>query len=705
MNIRAHRPNYFFEYKGLILKARTHPNQVSRNTFMPSRFIIIFFILLLLPFYGIMQIRELPFTEGERPVQLIYDADTNLIRNLVEAAADIMNHMPDSALALLTRALEESRQGSYEYGTGISWLGMGYVYMNKAMYRESIHAYRQALYYSYRVPRLENKRADIYNNMAVQHMYLGEFYQSMICLGRAALSIEKGYGQTSMSSIYNNIPILLRYIAPSDGQDHEQTTYYLDIAEATARREKNYASLGSALISKGIHYGRQKQWDQSLHIFTEALTHARQHHLVNTEASALNNLATLYLQYLQADSARKAITYLNEALTLRNRVYRHHYIKTLHVSGQAYYSIGNYKKSEPLLQQALKEAQATSYSTELPNIYHSLSQLYTKTQNYREALEYYRQHVAAKDSITGKEIANNVHLLETRYRTAEKDKEILQKGYKIALQENKLKEKNTWIISITAGALFLASLLVFAYRSNKQQQRLQAHKIQNLQQEQEIVRLKAIMDGEEKERARIARDLHDGIVGQLSATRLSFGAIQNRQAATDERKADFPAALRQLDETIDELRKTAHNLMPEILLQAGLVEAVKIFCDKMSKGASPAVSFLAPAAVPMTNPDFELILYRITQELIQNAVKHAQAGQVLVQLDYQDNLLSLTVEDDGCGFDQAKLNGHKGMGLNNLQTRVKALGGIFSITSRPGEGTSVYLEFEIPAGVNQATSA
>ncbi len=663
---------------------------------MMIRFIILLSVLLM-PYYGTAQTQQLSFTTEDRPLQLTYEPDTGRMRNLVNAAAGLMDDMPDSALTLLTRALEESRLGGHTYGMGVSWLGMGHVYLRKAMYRESINAYRQALLYSYKEPRLENRRAGIYNNMAVQHMYLGELYQSMICLAQAALSIERGHSQISMSSIYNNIPIVLRHVSQSDSQEHEQTLHYLNLAETIARAEMNYAGLGSNLISKGIYYGKQKQWDLSGKAFREALHISRQHRLVNTEASALNNLGTLYLQL---DSMRQGISFLQEALLLGDRVYRHHQTKTLHILGQAYYAIGDYRTSEPYLLQALEEAQAGSYSTEIPNICKTLSELYTKTKKYPEALEYYQQHIMAKDSITGKEVANNVHLLETRYRTAEKDKEILQKEYKIALQTHKIKEKNTWIISITAGALLLASLLVVAYRSNKQQRRLQAHKIRNLQQEQEIIRLTAIMDGEEKERTRIARELHDGIVGQLSATRLSFGAIENAHTELKQ-TSDFGEALKQLDEVTRDLRKTAHNLMPEILLQAGLVEAIDIYCNKMSKGAPPVIQFHTSGAMPFLKQDFQLALYRITQELVQNAVKHAHATQVLVQLDYQDQLLGLTVEDDGCGFDQTELDGHNSMGLSNLRSRVASLNGSFSVTSAPDEGTTVYIEFEIPLHSDQ----
>lgn len=614
--------------------------------------------------------------------------DTGRIRRLLFAAEGLTEQQPDSALALLTAALQESRQAGYGIGTGMALYYMGYVYHIKSLYRESISAYRQALLYAEREPRMSSRRASMYNAMAVQYMYLGDYYQSIVCLSRAALLIEKGQAGLSMSNIYNNIPIVMRLADPG-GAVEGKTWYYLELAEKTARSEKNYAGLASALNSKGIYYGRQRHWRQSLHALSAALETARAHNLPSSQVSALNNIATVYLQI---DSPQKALLSLQEAQAVKGNAYTHHRIRTIHILGQLHYGTGNYKTAERLLLEALEQGRKTHFIAVLPEIYETLSQLYTVTKRYPEALTYYKKYVAARDSLTRKEVTGNIHQLEVRYRTAQKDKEIIQKEFQIALQNNRLKEKNTWIISSTAGALLLAVLLIGAYRNNRHRQRLQAEKIRNLEQQQEIVRLRSVMKGEEKERTRIARELHDGIVGQLSAVRLSFGAVR-RHHALDETE-DFADALQQLDETVVELRKMAHNLMPGILLQAGMAEAIHIYCNKMNKGASPAIRFHTSGAIPRMNPDFELAVYRITQELIQNAVKHAQADSLLVQLDYQDGLLGLTVEDDGSGFDYRQPGNGDGIGLQNLQARVKTMNGTLTVTSAPGTGTSVYLEFD-----------
>jgi two-component system NarL family sensor kinase len=658
---------------------------------MSGRLLLLSLLTLLASVRGRCQPADPPFAGDGRSLQFSYqESDTNRVREIINLAATLTDADPDRALSLLDTALRESQRAGFETGAGMATYYLGYVYHHKSMYQECIATFRQALLYAERDPRLKSKMPSIYNTMAVQYMYVGDYYQSILCLSRAALMVEAGQGDMSMTNIYNNIPIILRLMDP--GSKHEEATwYYMELAENTARKEKNYKGLVSALINKGIHYGRNQQWAQSMIALREALDLARTNNFPGSQVSALNNIATVYLQI---DSPDRALSALQEAQAVKGNVFTHHRIRTLHTMGQLHYAVGNYETAEGLLLQAMAQAEKTHFVTVLPEIHHTLSQLYTVTQQYKDALHYYRKYVAGRDSITRKEITANIHHLEVRYRTAQKDKELIRKEFQIAQQRNRLKEKNTWILGIASGALLLATLLIGAHRNNRNRQRLQAEQIRNLEQQREIVGLKAMMKGEEKERARIARELHDGIVGQLSAVKLSFSAV--RRQLPEDSVPDFEEALHQLDETTGELRMTAHNLMPEILLQAGLAEAIHIYCGKMSKGAPPVINFHNTGDIPRMEAEFELSVYRIAQELIQNAVKHSGADTVLVQLDCQDGLLGLTVEDDGRGFDYAASTSHSGsgIGLQNLRERVKVMNGRLSVTSVPEQGTSFYLELD-----------
>ena len=135
--------------------------------------------------------------------------------------------------------------------------------------------------------------------------------------------------------------------------------------------------------------------------------------------------------------------------------------------------------------------------------------------------------------------------------------------------------------------------------------------------------------------------------------------------------------------------------MPEVLMQEGLSNAVRSFCERMTGKGGTVISFQTLGSFENMDSSFDLPVYRIIQELIQNIRKHAKASTALVQMNFHDDGgIDITVEDDGAGMDVSKTNGTNGMGLKNIQERVKQLGGRIDINSSIGKGTSIYLEFE-----------
>jgi signal transduction histidine kinase len=163
---------------------------------------------------------------------------------------------------------------------------------------------------------------------------------------------------------------------------------------------------------------------------------------------------------------------------------------------------------------------------------------------------------------------------------------------------------------------------------------------------------------------------------------------------SEKETARYTETLKHLDNAIEELRETAHNMIPEILLQQGLIRAIDIFCEKINAGGTLKIDLQHFGDLEYLQPEFKLSLYRMIQELLQNAVKHAKATQVLVQVNSYNDLLSITVEDNGIGMPAAMENNNS-MGLRNLKARAEALGGSVEITANTPSGTVTYLEFDI----------
>lgn len=160
----------------------------------------------------------------------------------------------------------------------------------------------------------------------------------------------------------------------------------------------------------------------------------------------------------------------------------------------------------------------------------------------------------------------------------------------------------------------------------------------------------------------------------------------------------FERSIDMLDSSIQEMRRVAHNMMPEMLVKYGLDTALKEFCTEMDRSSMIRISY---QSVGMQNTEISqttsVTIYRIIQELVNNSIKHAQAENVLVQLhqSQQENLLAITVEDDGKGFNTDQLKQANGMGWLNIRNRVEFLKGKIDLQSSVGKGTSVMIEINI----------
>ncbi|OPZ16400.1 MAG: Signal transduction histidine-protein kinase/phosphatase DegS [Bacteroidetes bacterium ADurb.BinA245] len=293
--------------------------------------------------------------------------------------------------------------------------------------------------------------------------------------------------------------------------------------------------------------------------------------------------------------------------------------------------------------------------------------------------------------LTGEEVQNKTLLLEKKFETQKKESQI-------QLQQSQLRQKNTlnYILAASAVALLLISLL--SYRNYKNRQKLQQVRIDELETEKQLTATEAVLKGEEQERTRLAKDLHDGLGGMLSGIKFSLSNMKGNLIMTPDNAQAFERSIDMLDSSIREMRRVAHNMMPEVLVKYGLDTALKEYCNEIDRSGVIHTSYhsmgLNETEIEQTTA---VTIYRIVQELVNNTIKHAAAKNLLVQAQYAkaEKLLSVTVEDDGKGFDIATLKNANGIGWSNIQNRVDFLKGKIDVQSGEGKGTSVLIEISI----------
>jgi signal transduction histidine kinase len=213
----------------------------------------------------------------------------------------------------------------------------------------------------------------------------------------------------------------------------------------------------------------------------------------------------------------------------------------------------------------------------------------------------------------------------------------------------------------------------------------------NLIQQQ---RTQAVLEAEERERIRIARDLHDGVGQTLAAARMTLGNYVSQKKIES---VEMQNSLNLLEDSIKEIREISHNMMPSSLTKFGLTSALKQFTNKINALGKIEIELQIVGFKERSDEKIELVLYRIVQEIISNIIKHAEAKKVSIELVRHDDELILIIEDDGRGFDTAKTENH-GIGLKNIATRVEYLNGNVNFDSSIGKGTSVVIE--IPLNLN-----
>jgi len=251
------------------------------------------------------------------------------------------------------------------------------------------------------------------------------------------------------------------------------------------------------------------------------------------------------------------------------------------------------------------------------------------------------------------------------------------------------------------GVLLIAAFL--AYRNIRQRSilvkketELQKQQIRELEKDKQLVAVDSMLKGQEDERSRLAKDLHDGLGGLLSGVKFSLRNMKDNLIMTPDNMTVFERSLDMIDTSIKELRRVAHNMMPEMLTKFGLDEAVKEYCNTVNTTNLLTVKYQSVGMENRVEGSTEIIVYRIVQELLNNTLKHAAATDVFVQLVREANRLSIVVEDNGKGFDTNLITESKGAGWMNIRSRVDYLKGQLDIHSEPGKGTLVNIE--IPLG-------
>ena len=585
-----------------------------------------------------------------------YKADTAIISKFLSTARSFQTENYDSLLYYTQKALKLSFQITDLSSISSSIQVLGRYFMMKEDYQSATKCFLKSLLIE---EKLKNpgRIADLNDELGSIYYYQEIFAKALAYHTAALVEYEKIQDTTNIAKVYSHL-----------GNLHSSREYCEQRTTDQKRVDFNTA----------IQY-----FEKTIALCTK----------IGYKSLIINSYINMASVYNKLDKPDVALPYLKQATDYyRTTKNPSRLAGSLHTLGITYFKLKQYDKSIASFNESLKIAVENKQTEGIQYLYESMAQTYYSSNNYKNAYVYYIKYMTIRDSLVTAEKAKQLFELETRYQTEKKEKEIVK------LTSEK-REKNLMLVALSALLLMLAISSYFFVKNishkkliAEQTIEIKEQHIQDLEKERQLVATKSVLKGEESERSRMARDLHDGLGGLLSGVKINLSSMKGNSIITSENAQAFDHAIKLLDTSISELRRVAHNLMPETLNHYGLKTALNDFIGEMSKNPATELTFSFFGADIRFESQLELTAYRIAQELVNNAMKHSDATKIDLQFIADIDRICLQVVDNGKGFDVKSKSGY-GKGLVSIHDRVAAYNGRFEIESNPGHGSEATVEF------------
>ncbi len=561
------------------------------------------------------------------------------------------------------------------------------IYSNKGLFqhysanRDSAH-----YYFDKALERLDEKedkivRSEVYSNYSIS---LDKDFEKAIDYNIKAIDLVKDNDSVVCKIYYNQGVLYFQNNLKAPAKKYFKLGYEKSVTGGYTRLE------GVAARALAYIYRQEQQVDSAKIYLERALALCERTKSPETCYGIHVELGEFYDGLKQHKKAKAAFLKANEYALVRKKrfdILSSYIMLGRHESQQENYeeASGYFEEFERLF----KQEEPVFYVG--VNAYESWSELEAKRGNYSRSNTLLKTAMRFKDSLYSHQNKESLAAADAKYETAKKDKEIAKQNLRLQAKENDLlKKKNQFNLALGAGmVLVLLSLGLWLFF--RQRQTLKNNEIMALEAKQELLKLEALIDGEEKERNRLAQDLHDGINGDLAVIKYKISSIEAVSLSPKE-QLSHTDAVEMLDHAVEEIRRISHNLAPPSLHNFDLIEAIQQFCLTQNAAHPVNISFQYFGNKLALKKENETAIYRIVQELVNNTIKHSQATEALVQINNRGHQLTITVEDNGKGFDPKSPS--KGIGLQNIRSRVDFLKADLDLNSG-ARGTTFSIEIDL----------
>ena len=507
------------------------------------------------------------------------------------------------------------------------------------------------------------------------------------------------YGKAdSLTKVHDiNIDIVYLKAAQENIQGNDQKLHkkYLEDFLMHSQKIKDTTRIAKGYSHLALFNADQNNLTESVKLYIKALSLAKNINNKLLESSIRNNLAVLYSESLQKPDS--ALYHLKiDLINIRDFGEVEDLMYNYMNQAAAYHHLKKYQKAIDYLHLALnlpiKKYRAKTHQY----LYEFLYKNYEALGDHTNAYKYLLLTTKLADSIKGEEQNIAINDIQTKYQTKEKE-----------LENTKLKSKietNRILMYSSIGILIAVASIAFLIIKNarrkekisKQEKLIEQQKLEKALKDYELNSIDMMLEGQEKERQRIANDLHDNLGSMLATLKLNFENLKLRKSELrDEENKLYERTDELIEEAYQKVRRLAHAKNAGVFATEGLIPAIKKLAEKISIPGKLQIQVVPFGFNDRLENALEIAIFRAIQELSTNIIKHSQATEATIHLTHHDDNINIIIQDNGVGFKSIETQSADGMGLQTIRKKIEQLGGTFNIDSTLGKGTTIIIDIPV----------
>lgn len=584
---------------------------------------------------------------------------------------------PDSAQYYYTKSWDLAKSLNYKRGLGMNISYQIVLLNNKGKFREALALCEQAVQI-YKELKRERDLAIAFNNLGNEHQYLGELRPAIENYLQATSIVEKLKDSTLIQLFTNNVSSVFITL-----KEYGKGQQYASASHDIAVKLRDTFGMATSLVNLATAEAAQGLYILAMNHLQKVLEYSKYLDDYSLALDGYTNIGTLYNSLKKHDLA---LQQFSKALRLAEEYDNPAYeLVVWQGLTDTYLAQNQYNKADMAVSRAIVVATETGSRNELSDLYMKASMVKEGKGDLAGALDFRKKFELLHDTLLNEQIRNNISELDVRYQTAKKDQSIAEQH--LVLERNKvaIQNKNVLLAWSLGGVIILLLISLASYWFYRQRQILNTQTIMALQKEQEVIRLKAMLEGQDAERQRISREMHDDVGSGL--TSILYMSQNLISGSSSEGAGIAPKISRTANSLVEKMNEIIWSLNKQFDTIEDLVVYIRHSISELLEDRNINYEFIVAEHIPQNvlSGEQRRNIFLVVKEAVHNAIKHSCATLITIKFDFNEDFIVI-IHDNGKGIDLNSLRKF-GNGLNNMKQRMETIGGRLEII--PEGGTTV----------------